>query len=341
MKYHRVLMTLLLLAAACVFPGALFGQTPKNSGTVPVQFGGERTATDPQTFRNEINLTLAYFETGTNSMPRPSTLLAAIPDACSADVPIDLRATEISQTPPFASETYPHRVPFWLSEAVKFDPETKRGIQWKDTLLQSLTFTAIMNGFRIATEPSTRKDFRGPFWKDYFNSVKSVRGWRDGDEFLVNYIGHPLEGAVSGNILIQNDLSANQLSFGRSKQYWMSRLKALGWAAALSTQFELGPFGEASIGNVGLTSSEKSRHPAAYVDLVVTPIVGTGWLIGEDILDRFLIKKIEARTTNRFIRLMFRSWLTPGKSFANMMRGQWWWHRDDRPLKEGGRNPKI
>jgi hypothetical protein len=204
--------------------------------------------------------------------------------------------------------------------------------------MQTLTFTAVMNAFRVATEPSTRKDLRGPFWKDYFNSVKSVRGWKDGDEFLVNYIGHPLEGAVSGNILIQNDHSANQLSFGRSRQYWMSRLKAFGWAAAVSTQFELGPFGEASIGNVGLTPSEKSRHPAAYVDLVVTPVVGTGWLIGEDMLDRFLIKKIESRTTNRIIRLMFRTWLTPSKSFANMMRGQWMWHRDDRPLKEGARD---
>jgi len=345
MKDHRVLMTLLILAAAGVSPGSLFCQTlDRNSGTLPVQVPAERTPTDPQAIRHENNFTLAYFDTDKNSiLPAGTTILAAIPDTCAADVPIDLRATEIIRTLPFAAKTYPqsHRVPFWLSEAFKPVPELKRGIQWKDTLLQSLTFTTVMNAFRLATEPSTRKDLQGPFWKDYFNSVKSVRGWRDGDEFLVNYIGHPLEGAVSGNIFIQNDMSSNQLSFGRSRQYWMSRLKAFGWAAALSTQFELGPFGEASIGNVGLTPSEKSRHPAAYVDLVVTPVLGTGWLIGEDMLDRFLIKKIEARTTNRFVRLMFRSWLTPGKSFANMMRGQWWWHRDDRPLKEGGRSPQI
>jgi len=338
-------MTLLILGAACFSPSSLFCQTlVKNNGTLPVPYQVERTPTDPQAIRNENNLTLAYFETDKNSLtPVVTTLLATIPDSCSADVPIDVRTSEIIRALPFGSKTYPesHRVPFWLTEAINPDPELKRGIQWKDTLLQSLTFTTVMNAFRVATEPSTRKDLKGPFWQDYFNSVKSVRGWRDGDEFMVNYIGHPLEGAVSGNIFIQNDMSANQLSFGRSRQYWMSRLKAFGWAAAISTQFELGPFGESSIGNVGLTPSEKSRHPAAYVDLVVTPVLGTGWLIGEDMLDRFLIRKIEARTTNRFIRLMFRSWLTPGKSFANMMRGEWWWHRDDRPLKEGGRSPQI
>ena len=213
------------------------------------------------------------------------------------------------------------------------------GIQWKETLLQSLSFTTIMNMFRFATEPSTRKDLKGPFWKDYFNSIKNLRGWKDGDEFIVNYVGHPMEGAISGSILIQNDQASAQLQFGRSKQYWKSRLKALGWAAALSTQFELGPFGEATIGNVGLKPSEKSKHPSAYVDLVVTPLAGTGWLIGEDMLDRFIVRRIEGRTTNRLIRSLLRSWLNPSRAFANMLRGQWWWHRDDRPLKEGGRGP--
>jgi hypothetical protein len=341
MKYNQVLSVLLFVAAVCISPGQSFAQSiDKSVGILPPQAIEERMAANLQPNRGESALTLPYFESAKDSVvPASPMLLATSVDISVADPTID--QWSFRRTPPFNGEHYSqnlHLVPFRLSEAVKPTPLIKRGIQWNDTLLQSLTFTAIMNAFRIATEPSTRKDLKGPFWKDYFNSVKSVRGWKDGDEFLVNYIGHPLEGAVSGNILVQNDQSANKLPFGRSKQYWMSRLKAFGWAAALSTQFELGPFGEASIGNVGLTPSEKSRHPAAYVDLVVTPVAGTGWLIGEDILDRFLIKKIESRTTNRFIRLMLRSWLTPGKSFANMMRGQWWWHRDDRPLKEGGRD---
>lgn len=233
------------------------------------------------------------------------------------------------------------QLPQTLSPLDQKPPKVQGGIHWKNTLLQSLKFTAIMNAFRIATEPSTRKDLKGLFWKDYINSVKSVRGWQDGDEFLVNYIGHPMQGAVSGAILVHNDPAGRNLRFGRSKEYWISRLRALGWAAAVSALFELGPFGESSIGNVGLTPSEKSRHPAAYVDLVVTPIVGTGWLIGEDMLDRYLIRRIEARTTNRFVRLMVRSFLNPSRSFANMLRGEWWWHRDDRSLREGERGSPV
>jgi hypothetical protein len=338
MKYHRVLSVLLFISAGCISPGQLLAQSVEKTSSQ--QLIEERMAANLPPNRGESNMTLPYFESGKGSVtPASANLLATSTDVCMVDPTID--QWSLRRSLPITTEQYSQslrRVPFWLSEALKPQPETKQGVDWKDTLMQSLTFTVIMNTFRIATEPSTRKDLKGPFWKDYVNSVKSLRGWRDGDEFLVNYIGHPLEGAVSGNILLQNDPTANKLSFGRSKQYWMSRLKAFGWAAAISTQFELGPFGEASIGNVGLTPSEKSRHPAAYVDLVVTPVLGTGWLIGEDILDRFLIKKIERRTTNRFVRSMFRSWLTPGKSFANMLRGEWWWHRDDRPLKEGGRD---
>jgi hypothetical protein len=196
----------------------------------------------------------------------------------------------------------------------------------------------MMNVARIATEARTRDELVGPFWKDYFRSLKGLRGWDDGDGIFTNYIAHPLEGAVAGNILIQNNRKYSMLSFGRSRDYWISRAKALGWAAIVSTQFELGPFGEAAIGNVGLKATERSKHPMAYVDLVVTPLVGTGWLIGEDILDRYVVRKVESMTTNRVVRLLLRSWLNPSRSLANVLRREWWWHRDDRPLKEGGRS---
>src|SRR5262249_897781 len=149
----------------------------------------------------------------------------AAPGRCDEAIPVVAsltpRASELAdeerlfmngRTPlPFVWEPYPFdctRIslyPCILATAAPQDKQSKRGIDWKDTLLQSLTFTTWMNLWRVATEPSTRRDLRGPFWKDYINSAKSVRGWRDGDEFLVNYVGHPLQGAVSGNILIQND----------------------------------------------------------------------------------------------------------------------------------------
>src|SRR3954468_7122876 len=124
------------------------------------------------------------------------------------------------------------------------------GFQWKPALLQSDMFLGIQHGFRLATEDATRGELKGPFFNDWFKSVRSIKGWDDGDPFLVNYVGHPMMGAVTGFIQLQNDPQYKRSTFGRNSQYWKSRLRALAFSAAYSTQFELGPVSEASIGNV-------------------------------------------------------------------------------------------
>ena len=222
--------------------------------------------------------------------------------------------------------------PFPSNKSNQNNQMAKPKFQWGQVLMQSLFFTSVMNGFRLATEPSTRADLKGPFIKDYLSSVKRLRGWRDGDSFLVNYIGHPMQGAVSGFIYVQNEPDRDTLELGLRKAYWKSRVKAMSWAFLLSTQFELGPFSEASFGNVGLKPSEKSQHPMGYVDLVVTPTLGTAWLVSEDTLDRYLIRKIEKWSSNRLVRALTRSFLNPTRSFANLMRFRPTWHRDDRSL---------
>jgi len=199
-------------------------------------------------------------------------------------------------------------------------------------ILQSFYFTALMNAWRIAVEPSTRKDLKGPFWSDYVASVESLRGWRDGDEFYVNYVGHPMQGAVSGFIQIQNDERSTGLQIGKNPEYWKSRLRAMGWAALISCQFELGPFGEASIGNVGLKPSNKSPHPMAYVDLVITPTIGLAWILGEDLVDRYVLLRMESRVSNRWVRAFARIFLTPSRSFANLFRGEKLFYRENRKL---------
>ena len=138
------------------------------------------------------------------------------------------------------------------------------------------------HGVRILREPSTRKQLPGKFWKDYCDSVLGLDGWRDGDPFYVNYVGHPMQGAVTGYIQIQNDPRGKKLEFN-DPGYWISRSKAMLWNAAYSVQFEIGPISEASLGNVGKAIDPRTgRSGAAAVDLVVTPTVGTAWLIGED-----------------------------------------------------------
>lgn len=139
-------------------------------------------------------------------------------------------------------------------------------VQWGPLLRQSGLFLGIQHGFRLATEPGTRAGMRGPFFRGWHEAVTSLHGWSDGDPFLVNYIGHPMQGAVSSYSWIQNDPGFRSAQFGRSTRYWKSRLRAAGYAWAYSTQFELGPLSEASLGKVQSFSSSAGgcgpRHHA-------------------------------------------------------------------------------
>lgn len=198
--------------------------------------------------------------------------------------------------------------------------------RWGPALRQSGMFLGIQHSYRLGLQPSTREELRGPFIRDYFTSVRGLSGWDDGDSALANYVGHPMAGAIAGFIQIQNDPSGMTQEFGSSRQYWRSRLRALAWSAAFSTQYELGPLGEAAIGNVGKTPGTKGA-----VDLVITPVLGLAWLITEDVLDRRVVLPLEKRLQSPMARLMIRSWLNPSRSFTNALRFKTPWHRDTRP----------
>jgi hypothetical protein len=210
------------------------------------------------------------------------------------------------------------------------DRRRRNSFDWNAAFRQSMIFLAIEHAFRLATEEGTRAELKGPFFKDYFKAVRSLRGWDDGDPFLVNYIGHPMQGSVAGFIQIHNDPKGANEKVSLNRNYWRSRLKAFGWSFAYSTQFELGLFSEAAIGNVGMRSYARSKHTMAYVDLVVTPVVGAGWLVGEDMLDRYLVWPLEDKIGNRVVGLLIRTFLNPTRSFANILRGQRPWYRDNR-----------
>jgi hypothetical protein len=204
------------------------------------------------------------------------------------------------------------------------------GADWLGVVGDSLRFLAIQHAFRLTTEPTTRKEIGGPFFKDYVDSIKGVGGWNDGDEFYVNYLGHPMEGAVAGFILIQNDSRSRSVQVDEPG-YLTSRMKAMAFSAVYSAQFEIGPLSEAMIGNIGKNATlTRPNGGAGFVDLVITPTVGTAWLMGEDLLDRYVVSIVERRTSNRLIRVMLRSWLNPNRSMANMLRGKAPWYRDTR-----------
>lgn len=197
-------------------------------------------------------------------------------------------------------------------------------IQWEQLSKSSFRFLAIMHGFRWLTEAGTRSAGAG-LGSQYVRSIGNLHGWADGDPFYVNYVGHPMQGSVVARIFQMNDPLYRRVEFGKSPTYWKSRLRAAAFSWAFSEQFEIGPISEASIGHV------QQRFPQqGFVDHVVTPTVGLGWTIAEDMLDRYVIKAVEARTRNSWTRLLVRSGLNPARSFAAVMDGKLPWYRDDR-----------
>ena len=197
----------------------------------------------------------------------------------------------------------------------------------KRALNQSLVFLGLQHTFRM-TEEKTTRELKGPFFKDWFHAVRGLHGWKDGGRQFTNYVAHPMQGAIVGYIYIQNDTRAMRQEFDGSGAYWRSRLKSMAWSAVHSAQFELGPVSQASIGNVGGGIYEAKKM--GYVDLVITPTLGTVWLVSEDTVDKYVVRWLERKTSNALVRNGARLVLNPMRSCANMIRFKTPWHRDTR-----------
>jgi len=191
----------------------------------------------------------------------------------------------------------------------------------------SFKLLSLEHAIRVALQPKTRKGLDGPFWIDYRRSVRVPTHWEDGDNGLVNYIGHPLHGAAAAFVWTSHDPRARDEEFGLNLNYWKTRWRPLAWSAAYSVQFEFGPISEASIGNVGL-----DPFTTGWVDHVVTPVAGVGLTIAEDALDRFFIRWFEERVRNRFYRAAIRCVFNPARTMANTSSGRVPWHRDGRRI---------
>jgi hypothetical protein len=213
-------------------------------------------------------------------------------------------------------------VDFGNEAKVENDTDPKNGFNWRAAINQSMMFLGVQHGFAILAQKKTRRALKGKFWQDYIDSVKSLHGWDDGGRFFTNYIAHPMQGSLTGFIYVQNSPQARRQQFGTSRNYWRSRMKAMLWSTAWSTQFEIGPLSQASIGNVGL------YHKQTWEDIVVTPPLGTAMLIAEDAVDRFVIKNIERRTNNFFVKIFSRMIFNPTRIFANLLRFKEPWYRD-------------
>jgi hypothetical protein len=83
--------------------------------------------------------------------------------------------------------------------------------------------------------------FHKPFWHDWLVSAGrfDMSRWSDGGDFLVNYIGHPMQGGVTGNIYIQNDPRARASNYASARStigFDMAHLGALFQGTSRSRQ---------------------------------------------------------------------------------------------------------
>ncbi len=167
-------------------------------------------------------------------------------------------------------------------------PEAVEPFHWKGLLLQSFSFELLQHATRIMTADQNDRHIllNRPFWSDYWASAQqfNMRRWNDGDSIKVNYIGHPMQGAISGYIEVQNDPRGRTQEISRSREYWRSRFRAFLWNTVYSTQWEIGPLGETADLQPGrlhlsdpLQQDILGRRTTAKIPGQPTPTTRAGW----------------------------------------------------------------
>jgi len=221
--------------------------------------------------------------------------------------------------------------------------------QWRRALTESFTFLVIEQAYVVHDDYRWVISENGvPFnhyWRDYKQSLHAWihSGWNDGDPNMYGYVGHPIQGALTSFIEIQNDPRSEHLEFSNTKAYWKSRLKATIWNAVYSTQWNLGPLSEVTVEKYGT----KDRPPwntngswpcttkhcytgVGQIDIVMTPIGGFGWMVGEDWLDKNVVERVERSTSNHFLIDTARCAFNPIRGGANILHGKPPWFRISR-----------
>lgn len=238
----------------------------------------------------------------------------------------------------------------FISSQSRTKPER---FHWGRALLESFTFLAVEQAYVV------HEDYRwvvvengvpfNHYWRDYKQSLSSWihSGWNDGDPLMYGYLGHPIQGAMTEYIQIQNDSRGRDLEFSNTKEYWHSRFRAFLWNAVYSTQWNIGPLSEFTVEKYGTQARPGwnqdgswpcTHHPclkgAGQIDLVMTPIGGTAWVLGEDLLDKKIVRRVEGATQNHFLIDFTRCALNPIRGGANILHGKPPWYRSSRDARE-------
>ncbi len=245
---------------------------------------------------------------------------------------IESLPVNLSTPPPHAASAA-----LLLSTPVRPVETKQEHFHWGPALAETFFFTSFMHAKRL-TDPDTGPELKGVLFRDYFRSVAGLHGWDDHDPFQVQYIGHSFHGATDSRIELQNNPNGRAIDWGQDG-YWHSRCVAMAWSALWGAQFKIGLYSEAMIGNVGLPNQYRKKPlppnspygTMAWSEFVVNPVGGTAWVVSEDLLDRYVAQRMEGKV-NRYFMYVARSFLTPSRTWANMLRFTRPWYRETREI---------
>ena len=92
---------------------------------------------------------------------------------------------------------------------------------------------------------------------------------------------------------------------------------AMAVSAVATLNQEIGPLSESSFGNIGLDNPDQQ----GWVDPVITPTLGTAWMVMEDYLYKNVLARIEGHKARAFWHII----LNPSRSTANLFSGRSPW----------------
>jgi Lipid A 3-O-deacylase (PagL) len=275
----------------------------------------------------------------------------SLPDApAPADNPAEVTAESSSSgtdafrlSSPFGS-VVSARSPAYVSPDQCPSDETRARscrVHWHQLLISTAFFNAFQNTGNLYTGYWYRwETTHGVWFQRWINSAAGWRWdvWSDQNPVLDQYVGHPMMGAITNYLWIQNDPKGMTVDFANPREYWNSRLRALAFSTAYSFEWKLGPFGEAGIGHNGDhpvpqagVPPNKWTNETGWVELVTTPVGGLLWTVAEDALDKHVVAKIEEKPRGP-LPLLLLSFLTPARATANIFRFRAPWYRDGRPV---------
>ncbi|MGA7525256.1 MAG: acyloxyacyl hydrolase [Acidobacteriaceae bacterium] len=257
---------------------------------------------------------------------------AALPDA-----PLPAGSASLIAAPAPAAYEPPRKLLEDCALDMPHSPQCR--VHWHQLIISTTLFNAFEDAGNLYTGYWYRYETTHGDWFDRW--IDSAAGWRwnvwaDQNPFLDDYVGHPMMGAITNSLWIQNDPRSMTVEQSNTWPYWRRMLRADAFSTFYSFWWKLGPAGEAAIGHNGdhiidETNGRRSNE-TGWVELVTTPVGGALWTMAEDGLDKHVVAPIEGGGRNPFA-LLGLSFLEPAHATANILRFRPPWYRDDRVVK--------